>query len=84
MSTIEKLKKELKARPKTFDYMDARRLLVHEGYEEDTGGKTSGSRVKFANSAGVTFALHKPHPEKNLKEYAVNDLADFLEKEGKL
>lgn len=84
MSTIEKLKRELKRRPKTFDWNDARRILKHEGYEEDATGKTSGSRVRFEDVEGISVVLHKPHPGNNLKTYVIRSLAEFLEKEGKL
>ena len=55
MTTIDKLKKKLKARPKTFDYRDAKRILEHEGYAEDTGGKTSGSKVMRGNYEKYTY-----------------------------
>ena len=84
MSSIEKLKQALKRRPNTFDWQDARRILEHEGYIEDTGGKISGSRVRFEDSNGTMFVLHKPHPNNELKAYVVRSLADFLEQEGKL
>ena len=84
MSSIEKLKQKLKSRPKTFNMKDAHRILEHEGYQEDTSGKTSGSLVRFEDSKGVSFVLHKPHPSSELKSYVVNNLADFLEQEGKL
>jgi len=84
MSTIEKLKQELKRRPKTFKWKDAKRILEHEGYVEDTSGKTSGSRIRFENEEGVSFVLHKPHLDSNMKSYIIRDLASFLEQERKL
>jgi hypothetical protein len=84
VSKIEKLKQELKSRPKTFSYLDAKRILLHEGYEEDPGGKTSGSRVRFINRQGEAFTLHKPHPGNQMKQYAINGLANFLEEGGKI
>ena len=84
MSSIEKLKQKLKRRPKTFDMNDAHRILEYEGYLEDTSGKTSGSRIRFEDINGVSFVFHKPHPNNELKSYVVNNLADFLEQEGKL
>ena len=84
MTTIDKLKKKLKARPKTFDYRDAKRILEHEGYAEDTGGKTSGSKVMFKDNNGTGIVMHKPHPESEMKSYSIDDVATFLENEGKL
>jgi hypothetical protein len=84
VSKIEKLKHELKSRPKTFSYLDARRILIHEGYEENPAGKTSGSRVRFINVKGEAFTLHRPHPGNQMKHYSIIDLADFLEDEGKI
>jgi len=84
MSTIEKLKQELKRRPKTFEWREAKRILEHEGYLEDTSGKTSGSRVRFENDEGLSFVVHKPHSDSKMKSYAIRDLASFLEQEGKL
>ena len=84
MSSIEKLKKKLKSRPKTFDFHDARRILEYAGYQEDKSGKTSGSRVRFESKNGVSFVLHKPHPDSVLKAYNIRFLADLLEREGKL
>ena len=84
MSTIEKLKQELKARPNTFDWKDAKRILEHEGYMEEKGGRTSGSRSRFENEEKASFVLHRPHPEGSMKAYAVKSLANFLEQEGKL
>ena len=84
MTAIGKLKKKLKTRPKAFDYKDVKRILEHEGFTEDTGGKTSGSKVMFRDDAGVGIVLHKPHPDSKMKSYAIDDVATFLEKEGKL
>jgi len=84
LGSIEKLKQELKRRPKTFDLKDARRILEHEGYQEEAGGNTSGSRVRFENADGVSFVFHKPHPNSELKAYIIRNLADSLEQEGKL
>jgi len=82
MSKIEKLKQELKKRPKTFEYRDAKRILEHDGFFEDVG--TSGSQVRFVNATGTTHSLHKLHPRTYLLEYAVNALVDFLENEDLL
>ena len=84
MSTIEKLKQKLKSRPKIFDWNDSIRILEHEGYKEETGGKTSGLRIRFEADDGTSFVMHKPHPGSEMKAFAIRSLADFLEQEGKL
>jgi len=84
LSSIEKLKQELKRRSKTFGFNDAYRILEHEGYRKDTSGTTSGSRVRIENADRVSFVLHKTHPNSVLKAYIIRNLAYFLEQEGKL
>jgi len=84
MTKIDKLKKKLKMRPRTFSYKDIKRILEHEGYIEDIRGKTSGSRVKFINNNGSIVEMHKPHPASEVKRYAIEEIAIFLEREGKL
>ena len=47
MSKLEKAKERLLSRPKDYTYSEARCLLSQLGFEENSKGKTSGSRVKF-------------------------------------
>ncbi len=83
MGKKDKLIEKLKLSPKTFTYADAVSLLGCFNYKEDNKGKTSGSRVVFRKDAtSAKFAIHKPHPQKELKEYQVKDLLSHLEKEG--
>jgi hypothetical protein len=82
MSQIEKLIERLKKRPDIFAYQDMRRVLKHLGYLERVGGKTSGSRIRFASAAHPPISLHKPHPDNEMKAYAIKDVAQFLEEEG--
>ena len=84
MSTIEKLKLNLKSRPKTFKWSDMTRILSDVGYAENTGGKTSGSRVRFTHNNAAPIILHKPHPGNEMKQYVVKFVADMLESEGLL
>jgi len=84
MSTIEKLKLNLKNRPKTFEWSDMTRVLSSFGYAESTCGKTSGSRVRFTHKTAVPIVLHKPHPGNEMKRYMVKLVADMLESEGLL
>ncbi len=85
MSTIEKLKKRIKTIPKDFTYAEASTLLNALGFEESNKGRTSGSRVKFyRESDEATIILHKPHPHRELKEYAVEQMVEKLEEYGEL
>ena len=84
MSTIDKLKQDLKGRPRTFNWSDMRRLLLSVGYAENTSGKTSGSRFRFTHKTAVPIVLHKPHPGNDMKQYAVKLVAELLEQEGLL
>ena len=57
-------------------------LLGQYGYRQDNKGKTSGSRVRFVCDGHCDILLHKPHPQKELKEYVVKDLHNIFEQEG--
>ncbi len=83
MGKKDKLIEKLRSNPKAFTYAEAASLLGFFDYHEDTKGKTSGSRVVFRKDAtSAKFALHKPHPQKELKEYQTRDLLKYLEEEG--
>lgn len=85
MSKLEKLKKRLEQIPKDFTYAEARTLLNAIGFEELSKGKTSGSRVRFyRKSDGAVIDLHKPHPNPEMKGYAVAQLAERLKEYGEL
>ncbi len=83
MGKKDKLIAKLRSNPKSFTYTEAVSLLGYFDYQEDNKGKTSGSRVVFRkDDTSVKFALHKPHPQKELKEYQAKDLLSHLEEEG--
>ncbi len=85
MSKKEKLISKLKSNAKSFSYDDAETLLGMLGYRKTNKGKTSGSRVRFINDeSGNVISLHKPHPQKELKEYQVRQLIDELTREGRI
>ena len=84
MATIEKLKNDLKRRPRSFDWTDMRRVLTSLDYKECARGKTSGSRVRFTHPEFAPIVLHKPHPGNQMKHYAIKLVAEVLEKEGLL
>ena len=81
MSKKEKLIKRLLSRPKDFTFDELETLMGYLGYELDTGGKTSGSRVIFRHERFLPVEIHRPHPGNTLKAYQVRDIIKEL-KEG--
>ena len=81
MGKIEKLKQDLKARPKTYNWQDVVQVLESVGYRQNKSGKTSGSRVRFVHSKAAPLVLHKPHPGNEMKRYMIKYIADKLESE---
>ncbi len=85
MSKLEKLKERIRKIPKDFTYNEARTLLKSLEYEEDTKGKTSGSRVRsYREKDGAVIDLHKPHPGIEMQKYAVKCVVDKLTRYGDL
>ena len=82
MGQKEKLIQRLKSKPKDFTFNDAETLLKYLDYIRSNKGKTSGSRVMFVNDEHGIILLHKPHPQKELKDYQVKQLLEILEQEG--
>ena len=81
MSRKQKLIDRLHLLPKDFTYNEARTLLGLYGFTEDTKGRTSGSRVMFANNTlDINFRLHKPHPSNILKGYQIKELLELIKK----
>lgn len=82
MSKKDKLMARLLSQPKDFTFDEVETLLGYFSYYIDNGGRTSGSKVKFINlQRSSEIALHKPHPQKILKEYQIKALIKFLETE---
>ena len=84
MGQKEKLIERLRASPKTFTFDDVESLLRYCGYSRSNKGRTSGSRICFTSEDHPPIMMHKPHPRKELLEYQVKQLIDFLEQEGLL
>lgn len=85
MSKIDKRKERLKNKPKDYTYDEAKALLECLGFQEVTKGKTSGSRVMFYRERdSSSILLHKPHPDKTMKSYAVDELCDHLREIGEI
>ena len=74
----------LKSIPVDLTYEEVERLLSLLGYFKSEKGKTSGSRVLFSKPGKLPIFLHRPHPRKELKEYAVKQLVQELKINGDL
>lgn len=84
MSKREKLIQRFLLKPTDFSWAELKSLLGGFGYSLESGGKTGGSRVKFLHAHHPPVILHKPHPTPALKRYQVEQIAEFLKKEGLL
>lgn len=83
MGTREKLIKRFLSMPKDFTFKELSRLLGYFGYEKYAKGKTSGSRVIFRHpEREFPIMLHKPHPQPQLKIYALRQIPDELKQAG--
>lgn len=82
MSKREKLLQRFKTKPKDFSWGELKSLLSVFGYELSDGGRTGGSRVRFIHPDSPPIVLHKPHPTPLLKRYQVEQILEFLKKEG--
>ena len=71
MSKKDKLKRKLLS-GSDFTWQELVTLLKFLGFEEVQG---SGSRVKFDDGfADHMINLHRPHPDNNLKRYAIKQV----------
>lgn len=82
MARWKVIERKLKAYGKDITFSDAITLLEHYGYSQDNKGKTSESRVRFVMDGHADILLHRPHPQKELKEYVIRDLHNIIEQEG--
>ena len=82
MGRNEKLLARLKLRPKDFTWGELTSLLRSLGYVQRKTGKSGGSRRRFVHSTAPTITLHKPHPDRIVKRYVINDILELFKKEG--
>ncbi len=78
----EKILWQMRNNPKNVTYDDMAVFLRFLGYTVSNKGKTSGSRIVFLSEEHGSILLHKPHPQKELKEYQVKQILKHLEEEG--
>ncbi len=81
MARWKLIEKKLKNLSKDITFEEMVILLEHYGYVRDNKGKTSGSRIKFTSDIYHDIVIHKPHPQKELKEYMIKDIHNIIEQE---
>ena len=84
MVTKEKLIERLKGLPKDFTFDEVARLLSLFEYRLENKGRTSGSKVMFIDKHNRKILLHKPHPGKIIKGYALKDVLNKLIRNGNI
>jgi hypothetical protein len=84
MSKQEKLIELFLSKPVNFSWGELKSLLEGFDYSSGNDRKTGCSRVKFLHPQNPTVTLHKPRPTASLKRYQVDQMAEFLKKEGLL
>ena len=77
MGTKEKLVERFKKHPKDFTWDELTRLFGIYGFTVSNKGKTSGSRIIFANGEN-SYIAHKPHPGSIVKGYVMKQVLTFL------
>ncbi len=79
MTKLSKLRIKLLSESR-FKWHELETLMKGLGYQTVEG---SGSRVKFTKGNRI-ISLHRPHPQSELKRYAVRYIIEQLEQEGDL
>lgn len=82
MTKQDKLLQRFIKKPADFRWSDLQSLLAGLGYEMAGGSKTGGSRVRFVHPVRPPIVMHKPHPTPVLKRYQIEQILEFLKKEG--
>ncbi len=83
MSTRDKLIKRFGTMPKDFTFEEMIRLFAAFGFEPDNKGATSGSRLALINrERGLSYNMHRPHPDRAIKMYVMRQVAEYLTGNG--
>jgi hypothetical protein len=82
MSQQQKLVSRLLSGPKDFTWEELIKVLTFFGYHEVKGGKTGGSRRRFADEKNNVITLHKPYPANIVKNYAIREIIAHLKSKG--
>jgi HicA toxin of bacterial toxin-antitoxin, len=84
MARRDKLLARFRRHPADFTWDELVRLLRSFGYEVESKGRTSGSRVRFARPGYPPVNLHRPHPGSIVRHYQLREVQEFLIAEGLL
>jgi hypothetical protein len=84
MSQFEKLKDKFRNAKADFTFTELNNLLLGLGYSKGNPGKTSGSAVRYLNKKGEVISVHRPHPDNQLKPYAIREIKTTLRQRGEL
>jgi len=84
MARQDKLLARFRRHPADFTWDELVRLLRGLGYELESKGGTSGSRVRFVRPEHPPINLHRPHPDSIMRRYQLRQLQEFLIAEGLL
>lgn len=83
MSSKEKLVDRFKSQPRNFTFDEMVRLFKVLGFDIDNKGGTSGSRIEFINhNKMLSYNMHKPHPEKEIKSYVMKQVFEYFMSNG--
>lgn len=83
MTRADKLIAQLLCCPSTYRFADFLKVMASYGFEMDTKGRTSGSRIRFyRQSDGRIFVMHAPHPSDELTAGTIRNIVRFLQDAG--
>lgn len=83
MSTRDKLVKRFLTMPRDFTFDEMIRLFAAFGFEVDNKGGTSGSRLALINKErGLSYNMHRPHPDNAIKMYVMKQVMEFMVENG--
>lgn len=79
MSQKDDLIERLKGKPKDFTIFELDSLMSKCGCKKSNRGKTSGSAISYIHAGTKQILhIHSPHPQKELKQYAIKLVLEFL------
>ena len=81
MGRRDKLRDRFLSRPADFTWRELERFLAGFGYRQRSG---QGSRRVFEGAGLPRIRLHKPHPGTIVRQYALEQVRELLEREGLL
>jgi hypothetical protein len=81
MSKQEKLLKKLLEIPRNFTFDELLTLMKSFGYKVENRGRSSGSAIMFYHpELKDKIMIHRPHPEKEVKQYVLLMMIEKLRK----